>query len=178
MSSIVNNGNGTFTHVDDDGNIVTINICDLLLNSTCQGSMANNGDGTITHVDTGGTTVVLDICTLLQNAISQSSWVNMVLSPGWSAEPGQQTPQYRCNCLGQVELRGCIQGIPTNGELPTIIATIPANDGNGHACRPAAAIRFGSGCGAIEISAAGVITTSPSTNPLYRCFNGSSFEVN
>lgn len=176
--SLVDNGNGTITHVDTDGNIVTIDVCDLLLNSSCLDSLVDNGDGTITHTNVGGDVITLDICEILKDAFDQSPWVNMTLTAGWVAEAGQQTPQFKCDCLGRVQLRGCIEGTPTNGSLPSIIATIPANDGQGHPCRPAATIRFGSGCSAIEIDSSGVVTTSPSTSLLYRCFNGDSFLVN
>lgn len=174
--SVVNNGDGSFTHTALDGTPVVIDVCDLLADSGCADTLVDNGDGTFTHTSVVGTVVTLDICTLLTDALAASPWTNMTLEAGWAAEAGQQAPQYRCDCLGRIELRGCIEGTPTNGALPTTIATIPANDVAGHACRPTSgAVRLGAGCTAIEVSAAGVITTSPNASPEYRCFNGFYF---
>ena len=63
--TLVNNGDGTFTHTSVDGVITVIDICTLIGDGGCADTLVNNGDGTFTHTAIDGIVTVVDICTLI-----------------------------------------------------------------------------------------------------------------
>lgn len=76
--TMTDNGDGTFTHCDSDGNCVTLDICSLLSDSACtptgggtdsKSTFTDNNDGTITHCDGDGTCVTIDICSLCTDTL-------------------------------------------------------------------------------------------------------------
>lgn len=74
--SLVNNGDGTFTHTAVDGSISTIDVCALIDNGGCIDSLVDNGNGTITHTAVDGTQTVINVCNLVADGGCSDSLVN------------------------------------------------------------------------------------------------------
>lgn len=65
VTTLVYNGDGTFTYTDESNTVTTINIATLLVDAGISDGFVNNNDGTLTHTAIDGTVVTFDINDLL-----------------------------------------------------------------------------------------------------------------
>ena len=64
-TTLVNNGDGTFTYTNESNVVTTIDVATLLVDAGISDGFVNNNDGTLTHAAIDGTVVTFDINDLL-----------------------------------------------------------------------------------------------------------------
>ena len=64
-TTLVNNGDGTFTYTNEANVVTTIDVATLLVDAGISDGFVNNNDGTLTHAAIDGTVVTFDINDLL-----------------------------------------------------------------------------------------------------------------
>ena len=64
-TTLVNNGDGTFTYTNESNVVTTIDVATLLVDAGISDGFVNNNDGTLTHAAIDGTVVRFDINDLL-----------------------------------------------------------------------------------------------------------------
>lgn len=64
-TTLVNNGDGTFTYTNESNVVTTIDVATLLVDAGISDGFVNNNDGTLTHTSINNTSVTFDINNLL-----------------------------------------------------------------------------------------------------------------
>jgi hypothetical protein len=80
VDTLVDNLNGTFTHTSNNGTIVTLDVCAMLLAGLCDDILVDNLNGTFTHTSMQGVITTIDICAslALANCFLQTNSFNIM----------------------------------------------------------------------------------------------------
>ncbi len=110
IDTLVDNGNGTFTHTSVNGTPVVIDICTLVGQGGCTDTLVDNLNGTYTHTALNGTPVIIDVCAALLLAVCTDVLVD--LGTGLMQHTALDgTIQTFCPGIGQIlSVNDCVEG--------------------------------------------------------------------